>query len=170
MRRTGSYITFFLLAVALLIPALYGVYLQGSRFLLKMQWQERLEQERQVIITLANDQIHWYEEGKEIILNDQLFDVRQITVGKDSTCITGLFDREESALQQSIENYFNCRDAEEDPRQYLGFLNYTFAESFPVRFNLAIPANLPVKNGIHPISMPLLPAQPVPTPPPDRCC
>lgn len=158
------------MAAALLMPALYGVYLQASRLLIKLQWQERLEQERQVTLMLPNDQIRWQEEDREIIVDGQLFDISRIKPGKDSTQFTGIYDEAESAIEKSIEHYFNQQEAEDDVRLYTAFMHFIFPESCPIRYNLDVATITSACSFSVIASKPTKGIQPVPTPPPDCSC
>ena len=75
---------------------------------------ERLEHSNLEEITLAKKDVVWYEEGKEIIIGGNLFDVKSSTVKNDSVVFKGLFDQKESQLKKNIDlliDYQNKRSS-----------------------------------------------------------
>ena len=64
---------------------------------------ERLEDSNLEEIIIANRDVRWYEEGKEIIIGTSLFDVKSSTLKNDSVVFRGLFDKKESLLKKNID-------------------------------------------------------------------
>ncbi len=55
-------------------------------------------------LTLQAKDLHWVREGKELMLNDQLFDVRDVRyLENGAVALTGLFDEEESLLVENLK-------------------------------------------------------------------
>ncbi len=79
--------------------------------------KEQLEGNMVHSITLSNNEITWARKGKEIIVGDKLFDVKSISYKENGTVvITGLFDKEETALLQDLQKHQqenNSRDAKQ---------------------------------------------------------
>lgn len=67
--------------------------------------KERLEEQILVTITLADNEIHWVKQGKEILVQNQMFDVKLIEHINGLTIFHGLFDKEETNLNK----YFHER-------------------------------------------------------------
>jgi hypothetical protein len=80
---------------------------------------ERLERSELDTITLQNNDVHWHEKNKEIIVNSMLFDVHQYHVGEDSTVFTGLFDTNETELKKQVKKLFERRDENNAPRELI---------------------------------------------------
>ena len=66
--------------------------------------KEQLEQQLLHDITLSSAEIHWYKPGKEIVVDNRLFDVKNIVhLENGKTKFTGLFDDEETTLVQQMK-------------------------------------------------------------------
>ncbi|MBC7828434.1 MAG: hypothetical protein H7122_11860 [Chitinophagaceae bacterium] len=77
---------------------------------------ERLERTELQKITLHNSDVHWYKEGKEIVVNAELFDVHRYSVKKDSTVFTGLFDIRETELKKQVKELIEKKDQKSSER------------------------------------------------------
>jgi hypothetical protein len=68
--------------------------------------EEKLEEEQLTSVTISANDFTWYEEGKEIIINDHLFDVKNITkMPSDSLLVSGLYDYQEQKLHNDLDNW-----------------------------------------------------------------
>lgn len=77
--------------------SVYTIYLQHSM-------KEKLEfAQLQKVIIKKND-VQWKMLGDEIIIDGQLFDVKDQQDQGDAIIFYGLFDKEETSLQNKIEN------------------------------------------------------------------
>ena len=55
-------------------------------------------------ITLAKNDVYWLKDGKEIIINGRMFDVKSFQhAGDDKISFTGLYDDEETALVNKVK-------------------------------------------------------------------
>lgn len=66
--------------------------------------EHQLESKMLLTITLAESDIHWFKENKEILINGRMFDVKTFKkndIGK--VVITGLFDEEETLLVNEVK-------------------------------------------------------------------
>jgi hypothetical protein len=67
--------------------------------------KEKLEKTVLRTLILHKDQIHWNREGKELTINNKLFDVRYIHVSPDgSITVQGLYDEDETLLVDQLKN------------------------------------------------------------------
>lgn len=81
-----------------LMPCIYCLYFQARHQAIKWEMQERLESERLQTIIIPAKNFRWYEQGREIIVNGAMFDVRSVTKQDGNYLVTGLFDEEETEL------------------------------------------------------------------------
>lgn len=88
----------FLLLVASPLLVLVGYALQKQY--LRHQMKEQLEKANLQTLLLQPHQLHWAEAGKELWINNQLFDVKEITRTSNGYCVKGLFDAQETAINQ----------------------------------------------------------------------
>lgn len=69
---------------------------------IRFEMMEKLERENLVIISIPVQQFRWYEQDKEILLGNRMFDVRELQRVGDHYLVKGLYDDEETALEQQV--------------------------------------------------------------------
>jgi hypothetical protein len=95
--------TISLLLIAL-APLFYAFSFQWQQKNIRHRMKEELEEKMLHTLTLDQAQLHWTRPGKEIVINDKLFDVKTVEMNEDgSVVITGLFDEEETSLVKQIK-------------------------------------------------------------------
>jgi len=86
---------------------------------IQRKMKEELAEKMLQTITLNNAQFHWVREKREIVINDQLFDVKSYSFNDDgSVVITGLFDKEETSLVQTFQKSQQRSGAEKQLAQF----------------------------------------------------
>jgi hypothetical protein len=67
--------------------------------------EEKLEEEQLTTITIPAHELHWVKEGKEILINNHLFDIETITRLDDGRLVvTGLYDYQEQQLHEQLNH------------------------------------------------------------------
>ena len=66
--------------------------------------KERMEVQALHNITLADNEIHWAKEGKEIWVNGKMFDIKTTDHKNGHTTFYGLYDDEETLLKTVFNN------------------------------------------------------------------
>ena len=66
--------------------------------------KERMEEQFLHSITMADNEINWAKEGKEIWVGGKLFDIKSTDKEKGMTTFHGLFDEEETMLKKNFTN------------------------------------------------------------------
>lgn len=104
---------------------LFFVFVQLKQSFITYQMKERLEEENVQTITLNKNQVNWVEEGKELIIDGEMFDVKSYTQKNDSLVISGLFDKAEKALKDKLASVLGNQKNNDAPLQQLiaQFLN-----------------------------------------------
>jgi hypothetical protein len=82
----------------ILMPCIYCLYFQAKHQMIRWEMEERLESDGLQTIIIPVKDFRWYEEGREIVVNGTMFDVRSIEQNNDKYIVTGLFDEEETEL------------------------------------------------------------------------
>jgi len=96
-------ITLLLLAV-FAAPTLYIVGFQIRQHQIHAEMKERLEKDLMQTISLERGKIKWVKKEKELLIDNRLFDVKDIQLTSDGRIlITGLYDNEESLLVQQFQ-------------------------------------------------------------------
>jgi len=104
LKKNLKYTTLVLILVAFTLPLTLPVFLQMQH--LHHQWQmlEELETQQLTSITVKANEIQWVKEGKECMLDSELFDVKNMSVSNDLVVLNGLFDKAEKKIKKSLED------------------------------------------------------------------
>ena len=89
---------------AMLLPSLYSNLLQLERCVAKIIAHEKMETANLVTIRIAAADLQWYEEGRELFYNNQLFDVESFYIQNDTLIIRGLTDTRETEIELAVNN------------------------------------------------------------------
>ena len=92
----------FLLLVAF-IPMLFVCVFHMQQQIIRNEMKEKLEQQSLHTIALTSKDFLWMDEGKEIMIDGNMFDVHSYTQKKGTYFFIGLFDKEETILVQQLE-------------------------------------------------------------------
>lgn len=153
------------LLLAALIPVAFILILQVKQQVVQHQMKESLEQELLQIISLPGKKVHWIYPGKEILVNGKMFDVKSYYKKNGHYIFTGLYDHEETALVNQLEE--NWKKNKESGNQLLRNLFQLLQLVYPVEnaYQLA-PDNDRSVNFYHFNSHLDILYKKVPTPPP----
>jgi hypothetical protein len=93
-----------LLLVLTLAPVIYPFALQLHQRSIQHRMKERLEDGMLHTITLAKTELRWVKPGKEIVLGENMFDIKTITdQGNGILLITGIYDYEETIVVGAMQ-------------------------------------------------------------------
>lgn len=65
--------------------------------------REKVKTDLLQTISLKEEEVHWVKYGKEILINDCLFDIKSFSVQNGVAVFLGLFDFEETVLFKQIK-------------------------------------------------------------------
>jgi hypothetical protein len=102
MKNVLPYCLVVLIMIALAFPMMYSAKTIIKKSLHKREMFLKLEQSQLVSIILPNSQVKWFEKGREIVVNNRMFDVKSWKVVGDSAIFHGLWDDKETALNKII--------------------------------------------------------------------
>ncbi len=97
MKNSKKYIALFFVAVVL-CPLLVAVYFPIKEKFLQHHAFEKMETEALEVLTIHKDSLVWVKQGKEILYQQELFDVKNIIQIGDSIKMSGLKDTKEMEL------------------------------------------------------------------------
>ena len=102
------------------MPVLFTLLFLYKQQLIRHEMKEKLEEEMLHTIVVHVAEVQWVKYKKEIRFQDKMFDVKSITVKNGHYIFTGLYDEEETALN----NYFkkNTEQKNESGSQVLSTL------------------------------------------------
>jgi hypothetical protein len=80
-------------------PLLFVIYTSIKQQEIRHNMKQQLEIKMLHTITLAKNEVHWLKDGKEILINGRMFDVKgSHPAGNGKISFTGLYDDDETAL------------------------------------------------------------------------
>lgn len=97
-------ITAFAFALLIALPLVFIGGMLVKQKIIRFQREERMERELLQTITVATEKIHWIKQGKEILLEGRMFDVKNFRQESGSYTLTGFFDDEEDTLHGQMKN------------------------------------------------------------------
>lgn len=106
-----------MLALPTMVSIVSSVYIQW----IKHEMKEKMEYENLQTVTLNNNEISWYEKGHEIIINGELFDVKNYSTKGNQTIFQGIFDKEESNMSAIAEKIVSKKSENKHLAQIGGF-------------------------------------------------
>lgn len=98
-KRTTTYLLLLLAAMPLVYTLFIGIPQQAIRHRMKVNLETRL---LHTIMVSEND-IHWIRDGKEILDNGRMFDIKSSHLLNGVYVFSGLYDNEETALMEQIQ-------------------------------------------------------------------
>jgi hypothetical protein len=107
LRRT---ISIFIICFAASAPLFMPAYFITNRSLIRHQMMERMEKQHLTAIQVPAEEFHWYEKGREILVDGKMFDVKSIRLHNGTYFITGLFDEQETELKLVLQKKMEGSD------------------------------------------------------------
>ncbi len=96
-----------LVAATLMAAFTLPIFMQAAYFMhikhIEYKMEQALETKQLTTITLHVNEIVWAKKSKEIIYNNQLFDIKKITIKNNKAIITGLYDIAEKPVKEKAE-------------------------------------------------------------------
>ena len=93
---------FFLLLTGAM-PLFFTLFFLVKQQVIRYEMKEKLEKEFLHTITVPREEVTWLKYNKEIIVGDKMFDVKSFSEKDGSYFFIGLFDAEETALNDLLE-------------------------------------------------------------------
>lgn len=90
------------LLALVMIPLYIAVFFLVQQTIIRHQMMEKLEEEALQTFSVPEKNVTWIEEGKELIVDGKLFDVKFFKTTDGYLEVTGLFDEMELKLQHNL--------------------------------------------------------------------
>ena len=87
------------------LPLFFSGFFLSSRLVIRKLMLERVETEQLTTIKIPEKEIVWYNPGYEIIIEGKMFDIKSIHLEDGIYTISGLFDEDETELNNLEEDY-----------------------------------------------------------------
>ena len=107
MRRKRHYIipVFFLLLIT--APHLFMGGLQAFQFYIKHRMEASLEKEDLTTISFPVTQVKWYEEGREVMVQGKMFDIKTYTIKGGIFTAQGVYDDDETEVIHLMNGHWS---------------------------------------------------------------
>ena len=87
----------------LALPLLFIVFLQLWQLYLSNTAYERIEKEQIKTVIVESHRVMWKEEGREVTIDGEYFDLIAWSLNEEKYTFTGVFDKEETAIVNMLE-------------------------------------------------------------------
>ncbi len=101
----------------------YGKTMEWKREKIREESKERLMKDMLSQVILSPSDVHWFQSGKEIILEGRMFDIEKQELLSDGRIrFTGIYDQKETALNEQLQKQQKDED-QKNSRQLGQFFN-----------------------------------------------
>jgi hypothetical protein len=111
-----------LLMLLLTLPMLVSLCIEVKIKWVQHEVLEKMEQTHLHVIKVDSNQVQWKIKNKELIIGDQLFDVKYAVYEGGKINFYGLFDREEARLENIIEKNMSGNESSKEIKKITRFL------------------------------------------------
>lgn len=125
------------------LPGILCVYYEVAQFQVREEMEEKLEHEKLQELQIAVAEIQWYKEGKEILINGSLFDIKTMEVKEGIAFISGLYDKQESVIKDQLKSLQQKQEKEQNTGKIA--YKWTSQTLYSISIDLSFEALLPEK-------------------------
>jgi hypothetical protein len=87
------------------MPLLFISGLQVFQSLIKLRVEIALQKSELQTITLPANAVHWYEEGREILIHGKMFDIKTYSITDGIFTAQGIFDDQETEVVKLLGHF-----------------------------------------------------------------
>lgn len=122
------------LSLVLILPSLVFFAYRVQQWQVRHEMEEKLESAYLETVSIPINEIDWFEEGKELLVNGKLFDVKSSTKIGSQIIFTGLYDEKETKIREKIKlvQQQNGQDQESNRLTHRVVSFVWYAEQLPV--------------------------------------
>ena len=103
LRTATKRISAYLLLLLAAIPLIYILIVRVQQQSIRHRMKERLEANDLHSVTISENDVHWINNGKELLINGRLFDVWSSHLRNGVYVFSGLYDEEETSFLGQIQ-------------------------------------------------------------------
>ena len=113
MAKLFNTITAFGLLLLTSLPVSFAVCFLASRAYISNKMKQELKCRQLETVMLSKQDIHWVEEGRELLINQRMFDVESLVVRPDGKIeVKGLYDEAEDILNSQLEQMMQNQESQ----------------------------------------------------------
>jgi hypothetical protein len=130
----------FVLLLLVALPLILSVGLFIKQKVLRYQREQRFVTELSQTVIVSVENISWIEEGKEILIDGNLFDVKSVKKAGKNLLLTGFFDNKEESIVKHIKDTEQQKNDSGSPLhqlsiKFLFLANYKEFTAFSIQNN-----------------------------------
>ncbi len=113
MKQISKKIAAFLFLLAGFMPVMFTLFFLYKQQLIRHGMKEKLELEMLHTIVVPEAEVKWVKYKKEVRVRDKMFDVKSFTLKKGQYIFKGLYDEEETVLNNYFERSTDQKNEKE---------------------------------------------------------
>lgn len=135
MKGYFSNIMALILLVGIITPTFLLSFLQIKKLTTRFNMKHKLEASLLHKVKIDNHQVHWVKKGKELIINNRLFDVEKWHYTNNSIIVYGLYDDDETLLSLQLNDLLKKRfpDYNKTTNQLFHFLQNLYFQNLALK-------------------------------------
>ncbi len=95
------------------LPVTYSIYFIISKVCIHHRMREEIKSGELTTLILEKTDLHWMEAGRELLINDRMFDIADITpISDDKVKVTGVYDDAETELYAELNRSLDHDEAD----------------------------------------------------------
>jgi hypothetical protein len=102
MSKYFLHITCVMMLAITTLPVTIPAWMVFQKWLMSFEMKEKLETENLHRLELKKDEIKWYIQDRECIVNNKLFDIKSMSEENGFLIIEGIFDEEETEIENRL--------------------------------------------------------------------
>lgn len=103
----------FLLLVAM--PLFFSVFYLIRQKAIQQEAAKNMETANLQTVTITSAELYWVKEGKEVLIDGKLFDVKYYSIAKGKIMLTGLFDGKEDKFVMQMTSMLQEKNGFDSP-------------------------------------------------------
>jgi hypothetical protein len=103
MSTKNAIVVFLLCLVAM--PLIFSIYALLEKKVIEHRMEERMDVENLLVLAIDADSVIWLKKNKEILINGEPFDIKNIICKGNKLIISGLFDVKEKEHRNRMKAY-----------------------------------------------------------------
>ena len=107
MRSKGHYIIPLFLLLLTLAPLLFMSGLQLFQAIIRQRMEASLQKEPLTTISLPASEVVWYEEGREVMVEGRMFDIKTYEIKAGIFTAQGIYDEEETRVVALMKGHWS---------------------------------------------------------------
>lgn len=102
-----------LLLLCLAAPVFFFAGFILKQHIIRSSMKQQLKQQLLQTVTVAKNSLVWFDDGKEVSINGNMFDVVSVKTDGNNITLTGLYDTDEDKLHESLHRAMQQKNGQQ---------------------------------------------------------